>query len=293
MSKIAELFGVSTHSKEENWNQIVREQICPFLGKKCYKVRKSDPKTSIGTCTVFYENPPAPIIICPTRFTERQQIFTDSLHLLTNHQPGNELHIVSEVSIPGGSVDYFLVSVSARDGKVQDFVGIEIQALDTTGTVWPERQRFLNEIGIPRSDDAENSDKSYGINWKMTAKTILVQMHHKIATFEHVNKKLVLVLQDKLLEYMSRKFNFAHLRNPAVPADSMHFHAYQIARQPDESFKLVLQSRLSTDANGIATCLGLQAEARVELKKILEALQAKISPATRFIPMQWQNEIGA
>jgi hypothetical protein len=281
MSKIAELFGVSTYSKEENWSRIVREQICPFLGKKCYKVRKSDPKTSIGTCTVLYGKPPVPIVICPTRLTERQQIFIDSLHLLTTHQPGNELHIVSEVSIPGGSVDYFLVS--AREGKVQDFVGIELQTLDTTGTVWPERQRFLNEIGIPRSDDAENSDKPYGMNWKMTAKTILVQMHHKIDTFEHVNKKLVLVVQDKLLEYMSREFNFAHLRNPAVPGDSMHFHAYQITRQPDESFKLKMQSRLSTDANGIATCLGLQAEARVELKQILEALQAKISPATRFM----------
>jgi len=283
MSKIAELFGVSTHSKEENWSQIVREQICPFLGKKCYKVRKSDPETSIGTCTVLYGKPPAPIIICPTRLTERRQIFIDSLHLLTTHQPGNELHIVSEVSIPGGSVDYFLVS--ARDGKVQDFVGIELQTLDTTGTVWPERQRFLNEIGIPRSDDAENSDKPYGMNWKMTAKTILVQMHHKIDTFEHVNKKLVLVVQDKLLEYMSREFNFAHLRNPAVLGDSMHFHAYQITGQPDGSFKLIMQSRLSTDANGIATCLGLQAEARVELKQILEALQAKISPATRFMPV--------
>ncbi|MCI0615579.1 hypothetical protein L0244_21530 [bacterium] len=25
-----------------------------FLGKKCYKVRKSDPDTSIGSCTVLY-----------------------------------------------------------------------------------------------------------------------------------------------------------------------------------------------------------------------------------------------
>jgi len=281
MSKIAELFGVSTRSKEANWIQIVREQTCPFLERKCYKVRKSDPKTSIGTCTVFYGKPPAPIIICPARLTERRKIFIDSLHLLTMHQPGNELHIVREVSIPGGSVDYFLVSV--RAGKVQDFLGIELQALDTTGTVWPERQRFLKEMGIPQSDDAENSDKSYGINWKMTAKTILVQLHHKINTFEHINKKLVLVVQDELLKYMGREFNFAHLRNPPDLGDSMHIHAYQVTEQPDGSFKIVMQSRLSTDANGIAACLGLQAEARVELKQILEALQAKISPTTRFI----------
>lgn len=281
MSKIAELFGISTEKREENWSETVREQLCPFLGKKCYKVRKSDPNTSIGTCTVLYGKPAEPIVVCPTRLTERRQIFTDCLHLLTTHQPGNELHIVSEVSIPGGSVDYFLVSV--RDGKVKDFVGIEIQTLDTTGTVWPERQRFLREIGILRADDAESSDKPYGINWKMTAKTILVQMHHKIDTFEHVNKKLVLIVQDRLLEYMAKEFNFEHLKNPAVLGDSMHFHSYQITRQDDGSFKLIMQSRLSTDADGIATCLGLQAEARVELNQILEVLQAKISPATRFV----------
>ena len=45
----------------------------------------------------------------------------------------------------------------------------------------------------------------------MTAKTILMQLHHKIQTFEHVNRKLVLVVQDKLLEYMEREFDFTHL----------------------------------------------------------------------------------
>jgi hypothetical protein len=34
-----------------------------------------------------------------------------------------------------------------------------------------------------------------------------------------------------------------------------------------------------------ATCLGLQAEARVELEQIIATLQAKISPATLFRPV--------
>ncbi|CDH44701.1 conserved hypothetical protein [Candidatus Contendobacter odensis Run_B_J11] len=199
------------------------------------------------------------------------------------HEPGNELHIVSEVSIPGGSVDYFLVS--AKDGKIKDFVGIELQTLDTTGTVWPERQRLLKKLNVPRGDDGEDSDKSFGMNWKMTAKTILVQMHHKIHTFEYVNKKLVLVVQDKLLNYMSREFKFDHLHNPASIGNSMHLHAYRMNVQADRSYKLTMQSRLSTDADGIGLCLGLQAEARIELEQIIQALQAKISASTLFIPV--------
>ncbi len=282
MNYVVELFGRSTQLSK-NWTKIVKKQECPFLGKTCYKVRKSDPTTSIGTCTVLYGRPPEPIIICPTRLIEARQIFADCLHLLTLHEPGNELHIVSEIAVPGGSVDYVLVS--AKDGKVRDFVGIELQTLDTTGTVWPERQRLLSILGVPRNDIAEDSDKPYGMNWKMTAKTILVQMHHKIETFEHVNRKLVLAIQDKLFNYMAREFNFSHLRGRAALGDSFHLHAYSLKEQRDMSWTLSLASRLSTDAEGIAKCMGLQAEARVELEQILIALQGKISPATRFVPV--------
>ncbi len=243
MSKVVELFGQSVTKPEVDWNAVVAEQQCVYAGKKCYKIRKSDPSTAIGSCTVLYGKDPAPIIICPSRLLERRQIFTDCLHLLTLHEPGNELHIVSEVAIPGGSVDYFLVSV--KSGKVKDFVGIELQTLDTTGTVWPERQRLLRTLGVTRTDDGETSDKSFGMNWKMTAKTILVQMHHKIQTFEHVNKKLVLVVQDKLLDYMGREFKFDHLHNPAVIGDSMHLHAYRMDGLQGGSvvYKLVMESR--------------------------------------------------
>ncbi len=283
MSAVVELFGHSAEESRKDWVQIVQEQQCFFLGRKCYKVRKSDPDTSMGACTVLYGKQQESIMICPTRLIERRQIFIDCFHLLTTHEPGNELHIVPEVSIPGGSVDYFLVS--ARRGRVKDFAGIELQTLDTTGTVWPERQRLLKKLDVPRNDEEETTRKSYGMNWKMTAKTILVQMHHKIQTFEHVHKKLVLVLQDKLLAYMNREFNFAHLKNPAVIGDSMHFHAYRMEQQPDQSFKLAMQARLSTDAEGIAACLGLQAEARIELEQIVRVLQAKISPSTLFVPL--------
>jgi Restriction endonuclease NotI len=283
MNKVVDLFGQSVVKPGLDWQTIVNEQQCAYTNKKCYKIRKSEPDIAIGSCTVLYGRELEPIVICPIRLIERRQIFTDCFHLLTTHEPGNELHIVSEVSIPGGNVDYFLVS--AKDNKVMDFVGIEIQTLDTTGTVWPERQRLLRELKVPRNDNGEVSDKSFGMNWKMTAKTIMVQIHHKIHTFEHVNKKLVLVVQDKLLNYMSREFKFDHLHNPTRISDSMHLHSYQMNEQVDKSYKLTMHSRLSTDADGIGICLGLQVEARVELEQIVKALQSKISTSTIFIPV--------
>lgn len=269
---------------KDTWIARVNEQRCPFLEQRCYKVRKSDPENSIGTCMVSYGKKPKPILICPARLLQRNQIFVDCIHLLTTHEPGNELHVVSEVSVPGGSVDHFLVS--SRRGKVKDFVGIELQTLDTTGTVWPERQRLLKQLRVPRNDDAENSRKPFGINWKMTAKTILVQMHHKIKTFEHLNRKLVLVMQDCLLDYMRKEFDFSYLKDPGILGDSMHFHTYHVVNEKDNSFGIVLDSRCSTDSDGISTCLGLKAEARIELAELLDSLERRISDDTLLSPIQ-------
>ena len=249
-TKLVELFGVSTSAKKVAWASIVESQRCPYSGRKCFKTRKSQPEISIGTCTV--EHGAGPVIICPVRLRERHQIFFDCMHLLTLHEPGNEIHAVPEVSVPGGSLDFMLVSALA--GKVRDFVGIEIQTLDTTGTVWPERQRFLSLLGIAVDKKDIESASPYGMNWKMTAKTILMQLHHKIQTFEHLNKRLVLTVQDRLLSYMESEFSFGHLSNPARNGDSMHFHAYELAKQ-GENNAIRLSSRKSTDMVGIATAL--------------------------------------
>ena len=278
MTKIIDLFGYDT-SKEprQGWQTLVDEQRCPFVEKRCYKVRKSQPEISIGTCTVSYGN--KPIIICPLRLLEKRQIFVDCLHLLTGHEPGNELHIIPEISVPGGSIDYILASV--RSSKVRDFVGIELQTLDTTGTVWPERQRFLHSKGVSGLDAADlRNPKPYGMNWKMTAKTILVQLHHKIQTFEGVNKHLVLIIQDRLLDYMNREFSFQHISQEARTSDPMHFHAYTVEAGRDHSLNLV--RRLSTDTEGIAKCLGLQSEAKLDMQVMLLAIEKRITEKTRF-----------
>lgn len=135
---------------------------------------------------------------------------------------------------------------------------------------------------MARNDELEFSDKSFGMNWKMTAKTILVQMHHKVQTFEHVNRKLVLVVQNVLLAYMKREFHFAHLSEPALTGDTVHLHSYRLEAVKNKPYRIELDSRMSTDADGIGRCLGLQADGRVELAQIIESLEGKISEATLF-----------
>jgi hypothetical protein len=273
--KIIELFGKSALSKNMKWNNLLVKQYCPFIRKKCVKIRKSEPSISIGTCTVVYGKENANVIICPHRLIENNQIFLDCIHLLSLHEPGNELHIIPEIPIPGGCVDYVLTSV--KNGKIKDFVGIELQTLDTTGSVWGYRQSFLESKGIKLP--VFDRTATFGMNWKMTAKTILVQMHHKITTFENLNKHLVLVLQDCLMNYLKKEFSFEHVSITPKIGDSLHFHSYRLLANKDKYY-LSLLERTSTDANGIARCLELKTKANVDLEIIFEILESKISEKT-------------
>ena len=78
---------------------------------------------------------------------------------------------------------------------------------------------------------------------------------------------------------MRTEFSFEHLHNPARLGDPMHFHCYGLDRNGME-FRIALRERYSTDAAGIATSLGLQASANVELVTIVKRLEAKISDKT-------------
>ena len=117
---IVELFTISTLSKDTDWESVTASQNCSYTDSKCFKTRKSQPDISIGTCTVSHNiKNPKNVIICPVRFVERNQIFFDCIHLLKNHEPGNELHRIPEVSIPGGNVDFCLESVRSRIQKFE------------------------------------------------------------------------------------------------------------------------------------------------------------------------------
>jgi hypothetical protein len=112
----------------------------------------------------------------------------------------------------------------------------------------------------------------------MTAKTILVQLHHKISTFEYLQKYLVIVIQDNFLDYMKKEFNFKNINNPSLIGDSLQFHSYSL--EGENNISLKLKERLSTNSIGIAECLGLNAEKSVDLEIMFETIEKKISNKT-------------
>jgi len=84
VSKVSEFFGESTKEiSKSTIEKLLQEQRCPYKNNRCFKVRKSEPEISIGTCTVNYGKEGRDIIICPNRLLQKKQVFIDCVHLLT------------------------------------------------------------------------------------------------------------------------------------------------------------------------------------------------------------------
>ena len=78
---------------------------------------------------------------------------------------------------------------------------------------------------------------------------------------------------------MRKEFSFSHLSEPSKIGDSMHIHSYAFMSDGN-SYKINLDKRFSTDSAGMATCLGLQAEAKIELEEIIASIESKLSDQT-------------
>jgi hypothetical protein len=78
---------------------------------------------------------------------------------------------------------------------------------------------------------------------------------------------------------MKKEFSFEHISTTPKIGDSFHFHSYKLLANKDK-YRLSLLERASTDADGIARCLGLKAEANVEIEIILKMLESKVSEKT-------------
>jgi hypothetical protein len=225
------------------------------------------PAQTIGACVL--QQGEQYLVICPERFLQDDQVFLSVVPLL---RKGERYAAVPEVRLPGGSVDWFVVSLRADD--VVDYAGVELQALDTTATghVWTARSDLLK--------GRMESSYPFGLNWRMSAKTILVQMLHKAPSFNSLGKKLVLAVQTPFFDYVRREFSSDHLV-PAVPRHTVHFHAYDCLCINDR-LRLSLASKWSCSLQGLELMLRQSARPEISEAEVIAAIRARL-PRARLL----------
>lgn len=231
----------SDEAEEERENEH-----CPFTGTRCSKRRKSDNDVTIGTCSVGYKGRGVseykPHVICPKRFYT-DEVFEPVKTLFVDE---GEHFRVPEVALFGASID-FVAGKQDSSGEIIDFAGIEIQAIDTTGSVWEHKKAYEN------GEDMNEVDKNYGMNWKMSLpKTMMQQAFQKGQAFDEWGENIIFLIQDVSLDYLHRTVNTSRLEE-AKKENPVHFYTYSFDYNYEtEKYEWEIDQKLSADLEGVS-----------------------------------------
>ena len=197
---IVEVFGFPYGNESPEAVRCRSQYRCPFIGARCVK-GGHDIDIPLGTCGVHSKY--GPIITCPQRF------YGDNYRLLDQVAT----HLVGEsgntVKIPevGPGVTYsldWIVATYDEHLELLDYHGIEVQAIDITGSVRPYFEAYMS------GDAWEQIDHRYGINWANVFKRMLPQLLAKGTMLASYGKKLAIVIQDQLLAYYGQNWKNGH-----------------------------------------------------------------------------------
>ena len=126
----AEVFGCSFKEASDLPKKGRKKYWCPFADDKCNKQSRLI-KYPMGVCSVRYGD--ETIALCPRRFLQNNIIFKD----IADHyfKTRNDLVVFSEIGLSQtGTFDYVMVKHKPFSSDIEDFVIIEFQTGQTTGT---------------------------------------------------------------------------------------------------------------------------------------------------------------
>ena len=265
--------------RDENDQDPYKEIPCPFKsslsplfgeeGAYCDKIRKQRPNPLIGNCSLRKTNRDdshSDWIVCPHRFLEDKTIFNDCKKFL---KKGSEYILGKEVKIADqGNADFVLTSRNNLN-QIVDFVSIEIQGIGTsnTGDIWDARNDFLN--------GKMKKNYGFGINQKMSSKTILVQILHKAEQLNKLQKKTILIIQDYFYKHLLSTYNIKENFKSQKIKDPIHIHSYKLVKNKGD-YKIKLDKQVSTDLIGMHKAIKGKGTQVLEKKSIIDAMEKRI-----------------
>ncbi len=149
---------------------------------------------TLGTC-VASDSDGGLLVVCPVKLQMGDR-FARDLAAYFRDPP----IIASEASLESGRLDYVFRGTSALGGE--HTMAVEVQALDTTGSLDAAKAAF--EAG---ASDFFEKDFRFGFNWKMSIKTIVVQLLSKLSETHALGWSYAIILQDAFLAKMQELYD--------------------------------------------------------------------------------------
>lgn len=222
------------------------EYQCPFINGQCIK-RSQRMSGPYPVCTIFYgkksDHTPRPLCVCPKRLYQIDLLGDVIANCWPGDAPANP-RIAHEVQMKGfGNVDFVIADV-ADDNSVRQFVSVEMQAVDITGSVEPAFRALAN--------NADETEKfSYGINWANVRKRYITQLVTKGFYHQAWESRIIAVLQTPTYDSFKKYIEFDEL--PAKTAgNSINFMLYDYVLDNDTgAYHLKLDRVVSTSHNSL------------------------------------------
>jgi len=191
---IVEIFGFPPDNDSPSANATREAYRCPFLDQVCVKEGHDIPMP-LGTCTVTSRY--GPVVTCPKRFYGDAHALLDRVADYFFVESGEVLRIPEVGPNQQSSLDWIVVRHDFH-GNLLDYHGVEVQAIDITGSVKPYFLAYMND------EDVSEIDHRHGINWANVFKRLIPQMLAKGAMLASYGKNLGVLVQDQLLDYIER-----------------------------------------------------------------------------------------
>lgn len=179
---------------------------CPYIRTRCPK-RSTQLRTEpYPVCSLWrakdrQTDPTKDLIfVCPKRFYAVDFLTEVIQHCWPGEKPRNPM-VAPEVKMEGfGNVDFVIADVG-DDGEVSQFLSVELQAIDITGSAFDAYQ------ALRAGNDLEKRP-TYGFNWDNVYKRYITQLIRKGYFHHHWKSKIVAVIPEQVYQYIKGRADF-------------------------------------------------------------------------------------
>jgi len=200
----AEIFGHPLKGASEKALKDRKRYWCPFVDMKCNKPSRLI-KYPMGVCSVQYGK--EVVALSPRRFLQDAIVFKN----IADHyfRSRRDLLLFSEVGLPKvGNFDYVMVKHKPMSSDIEDFVIIEFQTGQTTGTgkLVDALKEFM------KGDDVEGKTYGFGLNLADIWKRSFTQILNKGIILEKWKHKIYWVVQEPVYQNLLDRYNLNDLK---------------------------------------------------------------------------------
>jgi hypothetical protein len=224
----SEIFGYPYYNRNEEAEKARENYWCPFVDQECYKQSRLV-EIPFGVCSAHFNG--EDVAVCPRRFLDKNRIFGD----IALHHFGsvNNILVFSEVHLrKTGSFDFVMLKHAPLSIEIEDFIVIEFQTGQTTGT-GKLVQGFKDFL---KGESISYETYGFGLNLYDIWKRTFTQVLNKGIILENWGHKIFWVVQEPVYRYFEERYN---LRTIGFGKEhSTNFAVYNLVGQ-EKRFELV------------------------------------------------------